>query len=235
MKQRGRFMRGSVCAFVLVCLVGIKVSAMPSEIMHIADLRFPQNPVSVIPVVEKDASNGVWREAFVFSAQNSIDGKFDLHCKYMTVEEVFRRHTDLKDYAGSVVVTGCVRAVISQTPCYLKGLILNCAREQDEDGQYRHCDMYLLKREGRIIKSLSFADEANRVRVFPFVIEESLFQHREANSKSLANVWVFKKESNGSIPKWSIIEAKIDLNSFSNLAERVLMSYESHEPRGLSM
>lgn len=233
--KRCQLASGSVCVLVWAWLMNVNGAVMPLEILHIADLHLPSNPVSVVPDIKKEAHGGAWSEAFVFSAQNPRDGKFDLHCKYMTAENIFRRHSDILDYAGYVVVTGCVRAVVSMTPCYLNGFILNCAREQTEEGLYCHCDMYLLKREGITIKPLPFSKQANNARMFPFVVEESLFYSRVSNSNCLAEVWLFKKESNGSIPKWSIIEAKIDLNSFSNLAERVLMSYESHEPRGLSM
>ena len=234
MKQN---MLASIVAYALMWawLMYIKGETMPSQILDIADLHLPEKPVSVVPDFKNGTPLGVWSEAFVFSAKYNRDGKFDLHCKYMTAENVFRRHADITDYSGYVVVTGCVRATVSVTPCYLNGFVLNCAKEQTEEGQYCHCDMYLLRREGNKIKSLPFSEQAKKAKMFPYMVEESLFRSGCSNSNCLASVFVFKKEREGAIPKWSIIETKVDLNSFSNLSERVLMSYESHEPRGLSM
>ncbi len=155
----------------------------------------------------------------------------------MSMENVFRRHTDITDYAEDVVVTGCVKAVISKSPCYRDGLILDCAREQTEEGQYCHCDMYLLKQDGAKMKPSQFVKKANDAGMFPFKVEESMFCSRDAGTNCLAKVWVFAKETQGNSapPVWSIVEATVDLNSFSNHSERVLMSYEGREPRGLSM
>ena len=206
------------------------------EILHMVDLYLPYNLVSYIPDIKDDAPGGVWSAAFVFSAQKITDGKFDLHCKYMTAEDISNQHLRIGDYAGDVVVTGCVRAVISMSPCYSSGFILDCAKEK-EYGQYRHCDMYLLKRDGKRVNPLSFAKQANSAGVFPFAVEESLFRSRDSNSNLLAKVWVLGKvcKSNGESPVWSIFDAKMDLNSFSNTAWRVLMSYKGNDPRGLSM
>lgn len=230
---------GVVCALAWALVMHAYGSMMPQEIFHMCDLRLPVNPVSLVPDIEDGEPSGAWRKAFVFSAQNQKDGKFDLHCKYMAAKDFFSRHRDMTDYAGYVVVTGCTRAVISQTPCYLEGLILNCARNQEESGQYCHCDMYLLKREGEKFKPLLFSELARSTAMFPFPVEESLFSTREKTSKSkcVSRVLLLRKDDKGGglLPVWSILEAQVDLNSFSNVSQRVLMSYERRDSYGLSM
>ena len=234
MKQK-RQVSSALIAIVMAGVMGLNASGRAFEVLHMVDLHFPDNLVSYVPDVKTGAPGGVWSAAFVFSAQNTRDGKFDLHCKYMTAEDISSHHLHIEECFGEPVVTGCVRAVISQTPCYSAGFILDCAKERTNDGQYSHCDMYLLRRDGKKIKPLSFAKQANSAGIFPGHVEESLFCSRESNS--LAKVLVFRRDvkSNGESPVWSIVEVKMDLNSFSNTAERVLMSYESDDPRGLSM
>ena len=235
MKQQ-RYVCGALSAIVVAWFMNLNAEGRDFEVLHMVDLHLPDNLVSYVPDVKDDAPCGAWNAAFVFSAQNITDGKFDLHCRYMTAEDISSPHLHIGDYVGDVVVTGCVRAVVSRTPCYSPGFILDCAKEKD-DGQYSHCDMYLLKRDGKRVKPQSFVKQANSGGVFPFAVEEALFCSRDSKSNFWAKVLIFGKDckSNGEPPVWSIFEAKMDLNSFSNTARRVLMSYESNDPRGLSM
>ena len=234
--KKQRYVGGVLGAIMVGWVMNLDAAKRDFEILHMVDLHLPDSLVSYVPDVSDGAPGGAWSAAFVFSAQKITDGKFDLHCRYMTAEDISGPHPNIGDYAGDVVVTGCVRAVISRTSCYSRGFILDCAKET-EDGQYSHCDMYLLKREGKRVKPQSFAKQANNADVFPLVVEESLFCSRDSNSNLLAKVLIFGKDckSNVESPVWSIFEAKMDLNSFSNTASRVLMSYESKNPQGLSM
>ena len=112
MKQN---MLASIVAYALMWawLMYIKGETMPSQILDIADLHLPEKPVSVVPDFKNGTPLGVWSEAFVFSAQNNRDGKFDLHCKYMTAENVFRRHAVFAIRLQNNLVDLCAEVDIS--------------------------------------------------------------------------------------------------------------------------
>ena len=207
-----------------------------SELYRIADVQLSERPVAMVPDIQNINGPHVYQNCFVFSAQDQKGEGFNLHCRCMSVDE-YMQETDIKEYAGEVVATGCVRAVISRTPCYEKGLILDCAKERDDSGLSRHCDMYLLVREGNKLKTMSFAEQANAAKLFSCPVIESLYFGRDSESNLVAKVWLFRTDDyhEGRPRRWSIVEAKVDLNSFTNISEHVMYSYEDFIPQGLSM
>jgi len=247
MKLR-QFVCSGICAFASACFMNLNAGPRTFDGYQITnrtiivrsvglcafqqDLEYPLNRYACFP----DKAEGCCEKAFVFTAQNPNDGKFDVHFKYM--EEDFKaRPRNMDDYVGDVVATGCVRAVIFENTCYQDGFILNTAREITEDGRYCHCSMYLLKREGKSIKSLPFAELANIAGIFPFAVEESLFRARAFNSHNLANVWMYVEDRQGKdgTRLWQTVVTKIDLASLTNHVERIVRTSESKEPQGLSL
>ena len=231
-------MRNLNCSFLLSIVLPINVFGAfhLSELYRIADVQLSERPVAMVPDIQNINGPHVYQNCFVFSAQDPKRGRFNLHCRYMSVDEYMRK-TDIKEYAGEVVATGCVRAAISRTPCYEKGLILDCAKERDDSGLSRHCDMYLLGREGNKLKTMSFAEQANAAKLFSYHVIESLYLGRDSESNLVAKVWLFRTDDDhkGRPRRWSIVEAKVDLNSFTNISEHVMWSYEDNIPQGLSM
>ena len=227
-----------ICALMIVWMAcALQGVSRPLELLHVVDLQLPERPMGIVPDVRGINGPCVYQHCFVFSAQDQKNGRFNLHYKYMTVEDAYKRKNSIEDYAGDIVVTGCVRAVITQTPCYQKGLILDCATEMDPCGLSSHCDMYLLEREVNSLGTLPFAERSLCKGLFTYVVEESVYRGMDSESNCVSKVWLLRKELNGDArpPKWSIVEAVIDMNSFSNVSERVVTSYEDYSSPGLSL
>lgn len=227
-----------VCALTIAWITNAHQGvSRPLELPRIVDLQLPERPMAIVPDVRDINGPCVFQHCFVFSAQDQKNGRFNLHYKHMPVEDAYKHKNSIADYAGDIVVTGCVRAAITQTPCYRKGLILDCATEMDPCGLSSHCHMFLLEREVNLFRALSFAELSRSKGLFPYVVEESVYRWMDSEFNCVSKVWLLRKELNGVArpPKWTIVEAKIDMNSFSNVAERVVRSYEDYSSPGLSL
>lgn len=210
------------------------------ELFRVVDLQLPERLKGVMPDFKEEMGPGVWEEGFLFSAHPAKNGLFDLYYQRVKADVMLDDSLSCAESVCDLVVTGCVRATISQSARYSRGWILDCAKNAkkiDESWQFSHCSMYLLKRERSGLKVVSFADEASRVGMFSYAIYESLYRGIDLKSNELSTVWILRRDDTkeDAPPKWSIIEAKINLNTFSNISERVLISYESYDPPGLSM
>ena len=85
--------------------------------------------------------------------------------------------------------------------------------------------------------TLPFAERSLCKGLFTYVVEESVYRGMDSESNCVSKAWLLRKELNGDArpPKWSIVEAVIDMNSFSNVSERVVTSYEDYSSPGLSL
>ena len=105
-----------ICALMIVWMAcALQGVSRPLELLHVVDLQLPERPMGIVPDVRGINGPCVYQHCFVFSAQDQKNGRFNLHYKYMTVEDAYKRKNSIEDYAGDIVVTGCVGGDNSDT------------------------------------------------------------------------------------------------------------------------
>lgn len=199
------------------------------EVFGIARIKV-NNPVSVVPDFATEDKVG-WRQAYVFSAQNIVGKKFDLHCCKVDAENLLPMNGLAPEkFVGECLVTGVTSVVISQTPLFDKGFILDCATESDEYARCFNCKMHLFHVNGEKFKIDSFADRANQEKLMADEIVESLFNFHATGNDVVASVLVYAREKSAGhgAPRWSIVELHVDLNKFHKVSERVARTFLRH-------
>ena len=198
------------------------------EMFGIARIKV-NNPISVVPDCLTMDKVG-WSQAYVFSAQN-IDGKrFNLHCQKVNAKELLPLDgLTAEKFVGECLVTGVTSVVISRTPLFDEGLILDCATKIDEYDRCFNCKMHLLHVDGGECKIESFADRANQEKLMSDEIVEALFSFHATGSDGVATVLVYARgmSAGHDAPRWSMAKLHVDLNKFQKVSERVVRTFFS--------
>ncbi len=202
-----------------------------SQLRGCIQLCVPNQLKSVFMGLESD-------KCYVFSAQNVVGKRFDVHCRYMTAKDVdFRDNGALTNYAGLCIITNVSYMSATWKKCYNGGLILNVAEEINELYQPEHFNVYFLKFNGADINVESFAHLMNKNMVLPGSVVESVLLSSDLERPELVEILVGTKNivANSDLPKWTVTMIDFNLKTLAIISKKKSFAYFARRFAGINM